>query len=556
MGDTLLNTNSSFHKNLFAPFGGVRFQTNTLKHKIAHSLSAFNRNRKQKFGEPKSSLQEDRGNMIVLLLFLIPLIGGFVSFFVKEDKAVRSWALLVSFATLALAIAGNGFVKAENTLQFSASWMGTLNSNFALRLDGLAKILCLLTAVSYPVIFLSTWNSSYRKPNNFFGLMLLAQAGLMGVFTAVDALAFYFFWELALIPVYFLCSGWGGERRVQVTFKFFIYTFTGSVLMLVGLMYLYFLTPDRSFSLESFYQLAAVKGWNQSLVFWLLFAAFAVKMPIFPFHTWQPDTYEQSPTAVTMVLSGLMVKMGVYGMIRWVLPVVPNAFWAWGDVVSTMAVIGIIYASILAIQQNDLKRLIAYSSIAHIGIMALAIFSETHLALQGVMMQMFNHGINIIGLWIVVELIERQFGTRKLSELGGIATKAPALAILLVVMALANISLPLTNAFVGEFMMFSGIFASAQSRYNVVFTVLALLSIILAAVYTLTMIQKVFFGNTNERTANATDIRSNEKLALSILVILVFVFGVYPQPLLNLTDGYAQDIITASTNDLRQVSAK
>jgi NADH-quinone oxidoreductase subunit M len=284
----------------------------------------------------------------------------------------------------------------------------------------------------------------------------------------------------------------------------------------------------------------------------LLFAAFAVKMPIFPFHTWQPDTYEQSPTAVTMVLSGLMVKMGVYGMIRWVLPVVPNAAWSWGDVVSTLAVIGIVYASILAIMQNDLKRLIAYSSIAHIGIMALAIFAETHVAMQGVMMQMFNHGVNIIGLWIVVELIERQFGTRKLSELGGIAAKAPALAILLVVMALANISLPLTNAFVGEFMMFSGIFTSTLSKYNFIFTVFALVSIILAAVYTLTMIQKVFFGPLNERTANAVDIRLNEKLALTILVVLIFTFGVYPQPLLNITDEFSQSIITNSTKGLSQ----
>ena len=490
--------------------------------------------------------------MVVLLLFLVPLLGGLLSFFLKNDKGVRSWALIVSFVTLALAIAGNGFIKTESALQFSEPWLGTLNSNFALKLDGMGKLLCLLTAIAYPIIFISTWNSTYRKPNNFFGLMLLTQAGLMGVFTSMDALAFYFFWELALIPVYFLCSGWGGERRVQVTFKFFIYTFTGSVLMLIGLLLLYFKTPDHSFAIESFYRLGETKDWNQTLIFWLLFAAFAVKMPIFPFHTWQPDTYEQSPTAVTMVLSGLMVKMGVYGFIRWVLPVVPNAAWSWGDVVSTMSVIGVIYASILAIQQNDLKRLIAYSSIAHIGIMGLAIFSETHLALQGVMMQMFNHGINIIGLWIVVELIERQFGTRKLSELGGLAARAPALAILLVVMALANISLPLTNAFVGEFMMFSGIFTSKLSQYNIVFTVLALVSIILAAVYTLTMIQKVFFGPVNERTANATDIRFNEKLALGILVIIVFAFGVYPQPLLNITDGYSQAIITNSTKVLPQ----
>lgn len=492
--------------------------------------------------------------MIVLLLFLVPLIGGLLSFFIKDEKGIRTWSLVVSLVTLVLAILGTRYLTSSDALQFTGSWMGSLNSSFSLKLDGMGKILCLLTAVAYPVIFVSTWRTTYRKPNNFFALLLLTQAGLMGVFTSMDALLFYFFWELALIPVYFLCSGWGGERRIQVTFKFFIYTFTGSVLMLIGLLYLYFLTPDRSFSIESFYALAADRTWNQTLVFWLLFAAFAVKMPIFPFHTWQPDTYEQSPNAVTMVLSGLMVKMGVYGVIRWVLPVTSLAAYSWGDVVSSLAVIGIIYASILAIQQNDLKRLIAYSSIAHIGIMALAIFVETQLALQGVMMQMFNHGINIIGLWIVVELIERQFGTRKLSELGGIAAKAPALATLLVILAFANISLPLTNAFVGEFMMFAGVFASTYSKYNVLFTVLALLSIILAAVYTLTMVQKVFFGSANERTANAVDIHLNERLALAFLVVLIFAFGVYPQPLLNITNEYTQSIITNSTKVLSQAS--
>jgi len=492
--------------------------------------------------------------MIVLLLFLVPLIGGLLSFFIKDEKGIRTWSLVVSLVTLVLAILGTRYLTSSDALQFTGSWMGSLNSSFSLKLDGMGKILCLLTAVAYPVIFVSTWRTTYRKPNNFFALLLLTQAGLMGVFTSMDALLFYFFWELALIPVYFLCSGWGGERRIQVTFKFFIYTFTGSVLMLIGLLYLYFLTPDRSFSIESFYALAADRTWNQTLVFWLLFAAFAVKMPIFPFHTWQPDTYEQSPNAVTMVLSGLMVKMGVYGVIRWVLPVTSLAAYSWGDVVSSLAVIGIIYASILAIQQNDLKRLIAYSSIAHIGIMALAIFAETQLALQGVMMQMFNHGINIIGLWIVVELIERQFGTRKLSELGGIAAKAPALATLLVILAFANISLPLTNAFVGEFMMFAGVFASTYSKYNVLFTVLALLSIILAAVYTLTMVQKVFFGSANERTANAVDIHLNERLALAFLVVLIFAFGVYPQPLLNITNEYTQSIITNSTKVLSQAS--
>jgi NADH-quinone oxidoreductase subunit M len=266
-------------------------------------------------------------------------------------------------------------------------------------------------------------------------------------------------------------------------------------------------------------------------------------MPVFPFHTWQPDTYEESPTATTMVLSGIMVKMGVFGVIRWLLPIVPAAAYSWGDVAMSLSVIGIIYASIIAIQQDDLKRLIAYSSIAHVGLMAATIFAEHKVGMQGVMIQMFNHGINIIALWIVVELIERQFGTRKLSQLGGIAQKAPTLTILLVIVALANISLPLTNAFIGEFMMFTGIFGSAVTKYNILFAVLAGLSIILGAVYTLNMIQKVFYGNTSTVTETGKDIRLNEKFILSVIVVGILVIGVYPQSLLNLTEGFVDTIL-------------
>ncbi len=480
--------------------------------------------------------------MIVLLLLLLPLVGGLVAFFLKEGNSARGWSLAIALATLAVSVVGIIGAKGSENLFFSAPWMGNLGTRFSIALDGMSQILCLLMAVSYPLIFLSTWKSNYSKPANFFGLMLLAQAGMIGVFIATDALLFYFFWELALIPVYFLCSGWGGERRIPVTFKFFIYTFTASLLMLLGLLYLYFQTPDRSFALEAFYALK-LPNETQLWVFWLLFIAFAVKMPVFPFHTWQPDTYEQSPTAVTMVLSGLMVKMGVYGVIRWVLPVVPVASYQWGDVVMSMAVIGIVYASVLAMQQNDLKRLVAYSSIAHVGLMAAAIFAETKTGLQGVLMQMFNHGVNIIGLWIVVELIERQFKTRKLSELGGVAQKAPGLTILLVILALANVSLPLTNSFVGEFLMFNGIFNSTATKYSALFSAVALISIILSAVYTLGMIQKIFYGPTNSITENTHDIFTNERVALGVIVLLIVTFGVYPQPLLNLTSDFVDVLL-------------
>lgn len=473
------------------------------------------------------------------------MLSGLLSFFIKNEKTVRSWALFSSIVTLVVSGLGLTLLNEPANLEFEAQWLGNLGSSFAIKLDGMGQLLCLLTAISFPVILAATWNTNYKKANSFFGLMLLSQAGLMGVFLAMDALLFYFFWELALIPVYFLCSQWGGEKRIQVTFKFFIYTFVGSLLMLIGIIYLYQQTPDHSFSIASFYDLK-IPQQSQGWVFWLFFTAFAIKMPIVPFHTWQPDTYEQSPTAVTMVLSGVMVKMGLLGVLRWLLPVLPFAAYSWGDVVMSMGVIGIIYGSLLAMKQDDLKRLVAYSSIAHIGLMCAAIFAETKTGMQGVMIQMFNHGVNIIGLWIVIEIIERKFGTRKLSELGGLAQKAPVMAIFFVIIALANIALPLTNGFIGEFLMFNGIFSSGVTKYYLAFTILAGLGIILAAVYTLNMIRKVFYGNSNELTAAATDISTNEKLVLSVIVVAIFMIGVFPNPMFELTNNIVDTIIEKS----------
>jgi NADH-quinone oxidoreductase subunit M len=485
--------------------------------------------------------------MIPVVLILLPLVCGVVSFFIKSERTVRTWALVSSLGTLIFSLLSFTALKSEQFLHADADWIPMLGSSFSVGLDGMGKLLCLLTAIAFPLVFISTWHQSYKNAHNFFALMLLSQAGLMGVFVAFDALLFYFFWELALIPAYFLCSQWGGERRIPVTFKFFVYTFVGSLFMLVGIIYMYTKTPDQSYALESFYKLNLSNG-EQMWLFWIMFVAFAVKMPIFPFHTWQPDTYEQSPTAVTMILSGVMVKMGVFGLIRWLVPLVPTGAWAWGDTVSTLAIIGMIYASLLAMRQDDIKRLIAYSSIAHIGLMCLAIFATDSMGMQGVMIQMFNHGINIIGLWIVVELIERQFKTRRMSELGGLAQKAPALSVLLVIVALANVALPLTNGFVGEFLMFAGVFNSNVSEYNEVFMVSAGITIILSAVYTLNMLQKVLFGNTNQLTANGKDIRLNEKLTLVVVVVVILAIGVYPKPMLEVTQSTVDMILSKMIN--------
>jgi NADH-quinone oxidoreductase subunit M len=467
--------------------------------------------------------------MVAVLLLFIPLLTGLIGFAIKGENNAKNWALLSSIVTLFFAFSSISFWGDATHTNFSHTWLGGMGANFSLNLDGLSKMLCLLTAISFPVIFVATSSNHYNKPNSFYALMLLTQAGLMGVFLATDALLFYFFWELALIPAYFLCSIWGGEKRIAATFKFFVYTFVGSLLMLVGILYIYFQTPDQSFAWQSFVNVQLTNG-QQGWLFWLFFIAFAIKMPIFPFHTWQPDAYEQAPTATTMVLSGVMVKMGLFAAIRWLLPILPQGVMRYDDIVIILSIIGIIYASLIAMRQDDIKRLIAYSSIAHIGLMSAAIFINNQSGVQGAMVQMFNHGINVIGLWIVADLIEKQLGTRKISELGGMAAKAPRLTILLVVVAFANIALPLTNAFVGEFMMFNGLF-----QQNMWFAIIAGVSVILAAVYTLRMIQNVFLGESNALTVNVKDIEWNQSLALIIIVVGIFLLGLFPNGMIQLT---------------------
>ena len=415
-----------------------------------------------------------------------------------------------------------------NVSTVDLTWLQVLNSRFVLQADGLAKILILLTAISFPAIFIATSKNQVAQKNIFLSLMLFTQAGLMGVFLAGDALLFYFFWELALIPVYFLCSIWGGEKRIAVTFKFFIYTFLGSLIMLIGIIYMYMHTKDHSFAFASFME-AGLTNTQQVTAFALFFIAFAIKMPIFPLHTWQPDAYDQSPTAVTMVLSAVMVKMGLYGVLRWLMPLFPSAFSAHTNIVMILSIIGILYASFIAIKQDNIKKLIAYSSIAHIGLMSAALFANKEVGTQGVLIQLFSHGINVLGLWIIADLIEQQTGTKSLSEMGGLAKKQPTLAILLVAFSFANVALPLTNAFVGEFLMFNSLF-----QVNPWMAAAAGVSVVLAAIYTLNMVQKCAYGEVSVAIQKMTTNKPAQAV-LIVLIIIVFVTGVYPQPLFDLT---------------------
>ena len=470
---------------------------------------------------------------MLLSFILIPFVTALLLLFIKNDKSANTVAIISTLGTLvaAFVVAGNGAVD------FNAPWIPVLNAQFLLHADGLAKILVLLTAISFPAIIIATSQNQPKQKNIFLSLLLFTQSGLMGVFLSGDALLFYFFWELALIPVYFLSSIWGGEKRIAVTFKFFIYTFLGSLMMLIGIIFVYMHTSDQSFLIQSFAKANLTAG-QQVTAFALFFIAFAIKMPIFPLHTWQPDAYEQSPSAVTMVMSAVMVKMGLYGILRWLLPLFPTAFIAHINVVVILSVVGVLYASFIAIRQDDIKRLIAYSSIAHIGLMNAAIFSHLQIGIQGAMVQLFSHGINVLGLWIIADIIEQQTGTRSMQQMGGLAKKQPTLAILLVGFALANIALPLTNAFVGEFLMFNSLF-----QYNVWVGAVAGVSIILAAIYTLNMVQKVAYGEVSTQINQMQTINKPAQIVLIVLLIIVFVTGVFPQPLFDLTADSLQQII-------------
>lgn len=469
--------------------------------------------------------------MITLGLIALPLVSAILLLFM-QGESTKKIAFTATLIELGLALMAVAQFTTDASVQFAVNfpWVASAGINFSLGMDGISLLLVILTTFLMPWIVLSTFKHHYKNPSAFYALILFMQAALIGVFTAQDAVLFYLFWEAALIPVYFLAGIWGGERRIAVTFKFFVYTMFGSLFMLVALAYLYFQTPgNHSSSLEAFYALKLDES-AQCYVFWALFLAFGIKMPVFPFHTWQPDTYTEAPTPATMLLSGIMLKMGIYGVIRWLLPVVPQAAAHWGTLAIVLSVIGIIYGSIIAIKQQNIKRLIAYSSFAHVGLMAAGVFSLTQNGLQGAMVQMLSHGINVVGLFFIVEIIYSRIQTHEIERMGGITRHTPALTIFFMILMLGSVALPLTNGFVGEFLLLSGVF-----QYNAWFGAIAGVTIILGAVYMLRMFQGVMFGEQSSLTTNFGDISFVEKATLFPLALMVLWIGLYPAPFLNMT---------------------
>jgi NADH-quinone oxidoreductase subunit M len=474
---------------------------------------------------------------LLILLLALPLAGALVT--ALSGKAAKYVALISALVSLILTFVIVTCFTPDASTQFLVNypWIEHLGISFHAGIDGISLITVLLTNVLMPIIILASFQHDYPKANAFYALILFMQSGLLVVFTAMDAFLFYIGWEAALIPIYFICAIWGGKDRIKVNMKFFVYTIAGSLSMLLGIIYLYLQNPLNNFDIQAFYNLD-LDVYHQGWLFWAFFLAFAIKMPVFPFHTWQPDTYTEAPATGTMLLAGIMLKMGIYGVIRWLLPIVPLGVQDWAFTAIVLSIIGIVYASIIAFTQKNAKRLVAYSSIAHVGLISAGIFAFNTQSMQGSMIQMLSHGINVVGLFFVLDIIFSRIKTNKIAEMGGIAKQAPQLAIAFLIIVFGTIALPGTNGFIGEFLLLIGVY-----QYNIWAAVFAGLTIILGAVYMLRMYQNIMYGKTNALTATFTDIKGSEKAVLYIICVLIIALGVYPKPILHLSEAAVQQLI-------------
>lgn len=475
----------------------------------------------------------------LFILLLIPVLSAIVLTILQKESA--KWAALV--LALLQVVATLPFISQfvpDASVQFARSWgwLESMGIRFEIGLDGISLPMVMLTNGLVPLIILSTF--SHRKTGGFYGLIALMQAGLVLVFISLDAFSFYVGWEAALIPIYFICALWGEGDRIRINLKFFVYTFFGSLLMLIAIIYLYQQTGARDMSWQTLTSLSLTSE-AQTWVFWAFFIAFAIKIPLFPLHTWQPDTYTHAPAAGTMLLSGIMLKMGLFGLLRWLLPLTPEAVLEYGGIALILGVIGVVYASIIAFTMSDAKRLIAYSSIAHVGLIAAGIFSLSLEGIQGALLQMINHGIAVVGLFFIIDVIQRRTNTRDLNELGGLAGPMPKLAICFLVIIMGAIGLPLTGGFIGEFLLLKGLFSVEGG--GVWYAVLGGTTLILGAVYMLRLYQKTMAGPLGDQQVAVVDIKGNEMVLLAIVLVLIVLIGVWPNGLLHLSEASVSNLL-------------
>ena len=442
-----------------------------------------------------------------------------------------------------LTLAAMIWVKNHSNIHNDGNWHTVFDMpwfsngiHFTLGIDGITGLLLLLTNLLAPVIIFSIQTQNQKS---LLPLILFMQAALNGVFMAKDGLMFYIFWELALIPIYFICLLYSSNDKFKTTLRFFIYTFIGSLAMLASLIYLYLKTENHSFAYD---ELLSVQL-NHVESIWVgagFLFAFAVKIPIFPFHSWQANTYTFAPAQGSMLLSGIMLKMGLYGLIRWYMPIAAESISFYQPIIILLSVIGVIYGAVIALKQNDMKRLIAFSSLSHVGLIAAGFFTLTEIGLQGGILQMFVHGINVVALFYVVELIEKHAGSRELNALGGLAKYNRLFAVLYLLVVLGTTAVPFTNGFPGEFMLLKGIF-----DYNTVTGVFAAITIILCAVYMLRMYQ---FSMLGESKGEFKEIGMKQIWPLIILIALIVIIGLSPMLVLDKINPAVQKIMLEISN--------
>ena len=494
--------------------------------------------------------------MLLSAVIFLPLIGAIIIALTRtivNASAIKGIALAIALLTFIVSLSlYTGFDETTHFMQFKVqnSWIPELGISYQLGIDGISLWLVLLTTFLTPICVLAAWGSIEKGTSGFMISLLMLETGMLGVFCALDLFLFFVFWESMLIPMYLLIGVWGGTRRIYATVKFVLYTMAGSALMLVGILYLYF-QNDNSFDLLTLYDKAGTLP-HQRLLFLAFFVAFAIKVPLFPFHTWLPDAHVEAPTVGSVILAGVLLKMGTYGILRFCIPLFPEGTVAFTPLISTLAVIGIIYGALVAMVQPDLKKLVAYSSVSHLGFVVLGLFALNSQGVQGGIIQMVNHGLSTGALFLLVGMIYERRHTRMIADFGGLAKCMPIFATIFLIVTLSSIGLPGLNGFVGEFMILLGSFISGA--FSKVYAVFAATGVILAAVYMLWMFQRVMFGKLDKpENQSLKDLNLREIIVLLPILLFIVWIGVYPKPFLSRIEKSVNHVLKQHTKAMAAI---
>jgi NADH-quinone oxidoreductase subunit M len=507
---------------------------------------------------------------ILTIVAFWPLFGMAVLFFFnKENKTlIRTWSNLVMIVGFIISLPLWFWFDRANSdqMQFveNVSWIRTLGANYHVGIDGISLLLVLLTTLLGPLAVLSSWQSIESRVKEYYVFMLMLQAGMLGVFISLDFFLFYVFWEVMLVPMYFLIGVWGGPRKLYAAIKFFLYTLFGSVLLLLGILALYFIYPQiaaqhpeiasqfgtgPTFDILAFHAIAPYLTFGfQYWIFLAFFVGFAIKVPMFPFHTWLPDAHVEAPTAGSVILAGVLLKMGTYGFLRFSLPILPDGTKYFVPMMIVLSIIGIVYGALVAMMQPDMKKLVAYSSVSHMGFVMLGMFALNPNGLNGSIIQQINHGISTGALFLIVGMIYDRRHTREISQFGGISNVMPVFAIVFLIMTMSSIGLPLLNGFIGEFTIMMG---ALQERLS--WAVLAGSGIVLGAAYMLWLYQRTMLGKVeNPANEKLIDLNVRELATVVPLIIMAFWIGLYPAPFFAVLDKPVNKIVSKVRPDYFQ----